>query len=81
MYGLLEKHISLTNALEKYKGTLFSGQVSNLLSGLGCALNGLIPRETEGAEDGVQMFLAEVQHLGNIKPARLMPFLAAGVEL
>lgn len=81
MHGLLEKHISLGNALEKYKGSQLFGQVLNLLSGLGCSLNGLIPRDIERGEDGVPMFLAEVQHLSNTKPALLMPFLAAVVEL
>lgn len=79
-FGLLEKHINLINALEKCKGALLFEQVSNH-SDLGCALNGLFPREIERAEDGVQMILAEVHHLNNTKPALLMPFLAAVVEL
>lgn len=73
--------IGLPNALEKWEGTLLSGQVSNLLSGLGCALNGLFPREREKAEDGVQVLLAEVQPLSNTKAALRMPFLSAVVEL
>lgn len=73
--------IGLPNALEKWEGTLLPGQVSNLLSGLGCALNGLFPRGREKAEDEVQVLLAEVQPLSNTKAALRMPFLAAVVEL
>lgn len=47
MFGPLEKHVSLPNAVEKCKGTLLFGQISNLLSGLGCALNGLSQRKRE----------------------------------
>lgn len=62
------------------RNVLLFGQVSNLLSGLGCALHGQFLRERRKAEDGVQMFLADVQHLSNTKPALLMPFLAAVVK-
>lgn len=50
MLGPLERHISLPNSLEKWKGwgwskgTLLFGEVSNFIPGLVCALNGLSPR-------------------------------------